>query len=208
MILYGSYISPFVRRVATTLKLYDIGFTNIELKTSNAAQLSEIKSKNPLGRVPAFETDSGEMLIDSVAILDYLDRLVGEETSLIPSKFNQRTRVMTQIGILTGAMEKTVSAVYEVKKRPENKIHRPWLEKLYQQTKDRMEAVDNMAIMPWINGEKMIQADVSAVIFWDSIKQIRPSDAPILNCPNLIVLSEKANSISAFSETYKVPSHQ
>ena len=74
MILYGSYISPFVRRVATTLKLYNIGFTNIELKTSNATQLSELKSKNPLGRVPAFETDTGELLIDSVAILDYLDR--------------------------------------------------------------------------------------------------------------------------------------
>ena len=139
MILYGSYISPFVRRVATTLKLYNIGFANIELKTSNATQLSELKSKNPLGRVPAFETDTGELLIDSVAILDYLDRLVGEETSLIPSNFDQRTRVMTQIGILTGAMEKTVSADYEVKKRPETKIHRPWLEKLYQQTKDGME---------------------------------------------------------------------
>ena len=65
MILYGSYTSPFVRCIATTLKLYDLEFTNIELKTSNAAQLSELRSKNPLGRVPAFETDAGAVLIDS-----------------------------------------------------------------------------------------------------------------------------------------------
>jgi len=203
MILYGTYSSPFVRRVATTLKLYDIEYRNIELKTSNAEHLYELKKKNPLGRVPAFEIDSGELLIDSVAILDYLDRLIGDENSLIPSGFEQRTRVMTQIGILTGAMEKAVSAVYEIEKRPKDKIHSPWLQNLYQQTKDGMEAVDKMAIMPWINGEKMTQSDVSGVIFWDSIRQVWPTDAPVLNCPKLIALSEKANAMSAFSETYQ-----
>ena len=39
MILYGSYTSQFIRRIATALKLYDLEFTNIELKTSNVAQL-------------------------------------------------------------------------------------------------------------------------------------------------------------------------
>ena len=207
MILYGSYASPFVRRVATTLKLYDIEFRHIELKTSNAEQLSELINKNPLGRVPAFETDSGKILVDSVTILDYLDRLVGEGKSLIPSDFQQRTKVMSQIGILTGAMEKAVSSVYEVEKRPKDKIHMPWLEKLYQQTKDAMEAVDKMAIMPWINGKKITQADVSGVIFWDTIKQIRPDGVPRLNCPNFIELSKKANKLREFSQTYKTRGH-
>ena len=89
VILYGSYNSPFVRRIATTLKLYDLKFTNIELKTSNAAQLSKLRSKNLLGRVSAFETDAGALLIDSTAILDYLDRLVGIKKCLIPSDFEQ-----------------------------------------------------------------------------------------------------------------------
>ena len=120
------------------------------------------------------------MLIDSIAILDYLDRLVGIEKSLIPSGFEPRTTVMTQVGILNGAMEKTVSAVYEVEKRPEEKIHRPWLEQLHQQTKDGREAVDKLAVTPWINREKMTQADVSAVVFWDSIKHVRPNNVPIL----------------------------
>ena len=207
MILYGSYTSPFVRRIATTLKLYDLEFTNIELKTSNAAQLSEVRSKNPLGRVPAFETDAGALLIDSLAILDYLDRLVGIDKSLIPSGFEQRTTVMTQIAILNSAMEKTVAAVYEVEKRPIEKIHRPWLEKLHQQTKDGMEAVDKLAVTPWINGEKITQADVSAVVFWDSIKQVRPNNVPPLECPKLVALSEEANSLRAFSDTYKVRGH-
>ena len=172
-ILYGSYTSPFVRRIATTLKLYDLEFTNIELKTSKAAQLLELRNKNPLGRVSAFETDAGAVLINSRAILDYLDRLVGVKKSPMPSDFEQRKTVMTQIGILNGAMEKTVSAVYEVEKRPIEKIHRPWLEQFYQQTKDGMEAVDNLAMTPRTNGAKITKADVSAVVFLDAIKQVR-----------------------------------
>ena len=203
MILYGSYTSPFVRRVATTLKLYSIDFRHVELKTSNEEQLLKLINKNPLGRVPVFETDSGEVLVDSATILDYLDRLVGKNKSLIPSGFQQRTKVMSQIGILTGAMEKTVSSVYEVEKRPKDKIHLPWLKKLYQQSKDGMEAVDKMVIMPWINGKELTQADVSAVIFLDSIKQVWPDTAPILNCPNISELSINANKMKEFSDTFK-----
>ena len=147
------------------------------------------------------------MLIDSIAILDYLDRLVGSKKSLIPSDFEQRTTVMTQIGMLNGAMGKTVSAVYEVEKRPVEKIHRPWLKQLHQQTKDGMEAVDNLAMTPWINGAKMTQADVSAVVFLDAIKQVRPNDVPTLECPKLVAISERANALSAFSDTYKVRGH-
>ena len=70
-----------------------------------------------------------------------------------------------------------------------------------------MEAVDNLAVTPWINGEKMTQADVSAVVAWDSIKQVRPNNVPALECPKLVTLSERANSLSAFSDTYKVRGH-
>jgi len=206
MILYGSYTSPFVRRIGTTLKWYNIEFKHIELKTSKPEQLIELKKKNPLGRVPAFELNTGQVLIDSYSILDYLDRYVGEKKSLIPSNTEYRAKVMSQIGILNGAMDKTVSAVYEVEKRPQHKIHSPWLEALYQQTKDGMEAIDKMVMMPWINGKDMTQADVSAVIFWDSIKQVWPNDAPLLNCPNLSTLSVNANKLNSFSDTYKIRS--
>ena len=73
---------------------------------------------------------------------------------------------------------------------------------MHQQTKDGMEAVDNLAVTPWINGEKMAQADVSAVVFLDAIKQVRPNDVPTLEDPKLVALSERANSLSAFSDTY------
>ena len=102
MILYGSYTSPFVRLIAPTLKSYNLKLANIELKTSHAEQLSQLKIKNASGRVPTFETDQGELIIDSLSICDYLDRFVGSERSLISADFGKRTRVMTEIDILSG----------------------------------------------------------------------------------------------------------
>ena len=95
----------------------------------------------------------------------------------------------------------------KLRKKSEKKIHRPWLQQLHQQTKDGMEAVDNMCMTPWINREQMTQADVSAVVFLDAIKQARLDDVPILKCPKLFALSKRANSLSAFSDTFKVRGH-
>ena len=72
---------------------------------------------------------------------------------------------------------------------------------MYQQTKDGIEAIDRMAKKPWLTGEKMTQADVSVVIFWDFIYKHRPSDAAPLNCPNLKELAGRANTMPEFSET-------
>jgi glutathione S-transferase len=41
---------------------------------------------NPLRRVPTLVLDSGEVLIESTAILDYLDELVGPERAMIAAR--------------------------------------------------------------------------------------------------------------------------
>ena len=43
-----------------------------------------IRQFDPLGRVPALVLADGESLIDSAAILDFLDDLVGPERALLP----------------------------------------------------------------------------------------------------------------------------
>src|ERR1700760_1684712 len=77
MFLIGQYDSPFVRRVAIALKLYGLPFDHKPWSTFGDAD--QIAPFNPLRRVPTLVLDSGESLIDSTAILDYLDELVGPE---------------------------------------------------------------------------------------------------------------------------------
>ena len=46
---------------------------------------AELAKFNPIARVPALQLADGEMLIDSAAILDYLDGLAGPERALTPA---------------------------------------------------------------------------------------------------------------------------
>ena len=81
MFLIGQYDSPFVRRVAIALRLYGIAFEHRPWSTFGDAD--KIAPYNPLRRVPTLVLDDGEALIESTAILDYLDELVGPDRAMI-----------------------------------------------------------------------------------------------------------------------------
>ena len=84
MILIGQYNSPFVRRVAIALRLYGSPFEHRPWSTFGDAD--KIAPYNPLRRVPTLVLDSGEALIESTAILDYLDELVGPDKAMIAER--------------------------------------------------------------------------------------------------------------------------
>ena len=71
MILIGMFDSPFVRRVAVTMNLLAIPFEH--RNWSVGKDFDRIREFNPLGRVPTLVLADGESLIESAAILDYLD---------------------------------------------------------------------------------------------------------------------------------------
>jgi glutathione S-transferase len=76
MLLIGVNRSPYTRRVAITLRAYNVAFDQQELTGFHNRQ--EVRTWNPLGRIPALVLNNSEALIDSAAIIDYLDEeLVG-----------------------------------------------------------------------------------------------------------------------------------
>jgi glutathione S-transferase len=97
MILIGQYDSPFVRRVAVALRIDG----------------DEIAPFNPLRRVPTLVLDDGEGLIESSAILDWLDEEVGGERALIPRHGVARRQALKLCALATGLGDKAVSLVYE-----------------------------------------------------------------------------------------------
>ncbi len=82
MILVGQYDSPYVRRVAISLRM--LGFAYEHDTRSVFGDFEAMRAINPLGRIPSLVLDGGEMLIDSAAILDWLDETVGPDRALIP----------------------------------------------------------------------------------------------------------------------------
>ena len=80
MLLIGMYDSPYVRRVAISMKLCEIAFEHGDW--SVGADFEKIRRYNPLVRVPTLVLDDGEVLLDSATLLDYLDEMVGPRRPL------------------------------------------------------------------------------------------------------------------------------
>ena len=90
MLLIGMFDSPFVRRVAVSMQLLDIGFEHANW--SIGRDFERIRQHSALGRVPTLVLDDGEVLSESAAILDYLDDRVGPGRALLPSGGAARRR--------------------------------------------------------------------------------------------------------------------
>jgi glutathione S-transferase len=111
MFLIGQYDSPFVRRVAIALRLYGLPFEHRPWSTFGDAD--KIAPYNPLRRVPTLVLDSGEALIESTAILDSLDELIGPEKAMMAERGDLRRRQLRICALGSGLADKAVSLIYE-----------------------------------------------------------------------------------------------
>lgn len=111
MILIGQYDSPFVRRVAIALRLYGLSYEHRPWSTFGDAEL--IAPFNPLRRVPTLVLDSGEVLIESAAILDHVDEVIGPSRAMIAARGEPRRRALKLCALATGLADKAVILFYE-----------------------------------------------------------------------------------------------
>jgi hypothetical protein len=111
MILIGQYDSPFVRRVAIAMRLY--GMTYEHRPWSVFGDAERLAAFNPLRRVPTLVLDDGAALVESGAILDWLDEQVGRDRALIPASGVARRDALRVCGLASGLADKAVSLVYE-----------------------------------------------------------------------------------------------
>ncbi len=112
MILVGQYDSPYVRRVAVSLRV--LGFDYEHDTRSVFGDFDSMRQTNPLARIPSLVFDDGEVLIDSAAILDWLDETVGPARALLPRAGPERRRALRLIALATGVMDKAVSSIPEL----------------------------------------------------------------------------------------------
>ena len=185
MNLIGMFDSPFVRRVAVSLKLLGIPFQH--KAWSVGRDQAQIRKYNPLGRVPTLVLDDGEVLTDSSAILDYLDDRIGRDRALLPVHGAPRRRALALMALATGAADKGVGQVYEGFFRPPEKRHEPWLQRLREQMDGAQHVLDRAAAEiesdDWLVDEGLTQADVTVACcftFIDEALKLPPGLYPAL----------------------------
>lgn len=186
MMLIGMFDSPYVRRVAISMRLLEVPFEH--RNWSVGRDFEAIRRYNPLGRVPTLVLDDGEVLIESSAILDWLDERVGADRALLPARGPDRRRALKLMSIAAGAADKGVAQLYERAFRPEEKRHEDWVARCRKQMDAALDVLEHEAAAldgtgGWLGGERLTQADITvacAATFLHEALQLDPDRRPAL----------------------------
>jgi glutathione S-transferase len=197
MILAGQYDSPYVRRVAVSLRV--LGFAYQHDTRSVFGDFDAMREVNPLGRIPSLVLDDGEVLIDSAAILDWLDQAVGPGRALLPASGEQRRRALRLIALATGAIDKIGAATYERVIRPSAFRWPEWINRCRTQG---LGAIAALAAEPWPAGATLEQAQITTACMIRYVRMADPEGLPPGRHPSLDALSSRCEALPAFQATF------
>lgn len=198
MRLIGMLDSPYVRRVAISLKLQEIAFEHESISVFST--FDKFAAINPVVKAPSLVTDDGTVLMDSNLILEYAGRLAKPELRLAPDDLKTHARAQRIIGLALAACEKTVQIVYEHHLRPSEKRHQPWLDRVhgqleaaYRLLEEEMRQADQ-----WIFGARPLQADITSAVAVYFTRAMLPDAIDFSTHPRLEALSARTEATEAF----------
>jgi len=126
MKLYYANTSPYARKARMTViekRLQD----RVELVFANPfEENADLKSANPLGKVPALVTEEDQTIFDSPVICAYLDSL-STEGQLIPNG-PERWEILTLEALTDGVLDAAFAIVME-RRRHDHQQSPMWLER-------------------------------------------------------------------------------
>ncbi|MGZ5929258.1 MAG: glutathione S-transferase [Rhizomicrobium sp.] len=200
MRLIGMLDSPYVRRVAISLKLMGLGFELNQVSVFRG--FDEFKTINPVVKSPTLVTDDGVVLMDSGLILEYAERLAGPSRSLMPAGASEHTEALHVIGLALAACEKAVQIFYERNLRPPEKQHQPWLDRVQGQLLAAYGALEKTTRQDvWFGGGRLMQPDIAVAVAWRFAQHAVPEIVKAASFPGLAAYSARAESLPAFVET-------
>ncbi|MGO4157887.1 glutathione S-transferase family protein [Cupriavidus sp. YAF13] len=199
MQLIGMLDSPYVRRVAISLRLLDLPFEHQAVSVFSTFE--QFRAINPVVKAPTLVCDNGVVLMESGLILDYAETLAAR--SLMPARQEQRQHALRVIGLALAACEKTVQIVYERNLRPAEKQHEPWIERVQGQLHAAYGALETEltgAALP-ADERLLTQAEVSAAVAWSFTQLMLPACVEAPAYPALAAFSAAAERLAVFKDT-------
>ena len=191
--LIGQFDSPFVRRVAITMQIYDIPYKHCNW--SVFADRERVKKVNPLCRVPVLQLDDQEALIESATILDYLDEVAGSELALIPASGAARRQELKRTSVALAASEKAVAIIYERHKRSAGTQDPEWSRRLRDQV---------ISAVGWLQDNiqplagRLQQSQVTSAVLIRFLDEYLQDVAGSVQAPDLRTLSQHCEDTAAF----------
>ena len=140
-----SNASPYSAKVRMAAAYAGLPFDSVTADTNTPS--AEFLKMNPLGKIPVLVTDEGTSVIDSAAIVQFLNRQSGGK--LLPRNPAKRTEAEQLEALADGICDCALAHVYERRFRPEDKIHQDWLDKQWSKIERALDALnDNPPKLP------------------------------------------------------------
>ena len=138
MKLAYSPASPFARKIrnaAMELGLFDTIEFIVPIKAIPVTENEEYaRNVSPLRKIPALILDSGQIIVDSYVIAEYLDELGGGK--LIPASGPAKWQAKTEHSILQGMLDALLLCRYEKMLRPKEFLWSGWADDQFKRAWD------------------------------------------------------------------------
>lgn len=196
MKLIGMLDSPFVRRVAISMRLLGLPFEHAAISVFRGFDVFE--QINPVVKAPTLVCDDGSVLMDSTLLLIYAESLAGR--SLMPVDPAELVRELRLLGLALAACEKTAQIVYERGLRPAEKRHQPWIDRVSGQLESAYRQLDaELAARPLDATEAGLrQSGITVGVAWTFTQLLLPEVLPAHGFPHLVAHAAAVEALPVF----------
>lgn len=200
MQLIGMLDSPYVRRVAISLRLLVLPFELRQI--SLFREVERFRSFNPVLKAPTLICLDGQRLMDSSLILDYAQHLACGSRQLLPSGHAARATALSRSGLALALSEKAVQLLYERDLRPAEKRHAPWQQRVEGQLRAACGALDKawLGPQPPLGEDSIGQDAIDTAVAWTFLHFALPELIERRNYPTLEALTAEAEALSVFRD--------
>jgi glutathione S-transferase len=147
--------------------------------------------------MPALILMSGEVLIESAAILDYLDDIVGPSRALLPVAGEPRRRCLRILASATAACDKAIAISYE-RRRPSERIFVDWIARCWTQLDAVLAELDSFKRSSWPVHDRLMQTDITTACMLGYVRRVEPGALQDGRYPYLEELAARCEEHSAF----------
>ena len=201
MILIGQYDSPFVRRVAVTLRLYNLAYEH--RPWSAVGEGAKIAEFNPLMRVPTLVTGDGIAITDSGIIIQMLDHLAGFG-AFLSRNWPQQGEMLRITAFAAGVAEKGVALIYE--RAFHKDAVQTWHERLHKQVADTLAMLDRERAersTRWLFGERLSHADIMIGTTFCFLREALGAEIDLDRYKALKKHSKACDALPEFKQAYQ-----
>ena len=143
MQLYFNPASPFVRKVRVTA--HELGLSErielIGIMLTPVSPHDALRSRNPIGKIPALVLDEETVLYDSPVICEYLDALAGGGR-MFPAAGVARWTALRRQAIADGIMDAAVLTRYEEAVRPKELRWQDWVDAQFLKIRTALDSLE------------------------------------------------------------------